>query len=84
MYLSLLTEPVIWKYILMKRTTSYLFRQKNRYVCTHFVGSVLKDSGIAPMINKPEDLKPQDFETIANRISSKIIYEGFLRKIPKN
>lgn len=60
------------------------FRQKDRYVCTHFVGSVLKDSGIAPMINKPEELKPQDFETIANRISSKVIYEGFLRKIPKN
>lgn len=60
------------------------FRQKDRYVCTHFVGSVLKDSGIAPMINKPEDLKPQDFETIANRISSKVIYEGFLRKIPRN
>ena len=69
---------VIFRYI------GISFKQKDRYVCTHFVGSVLKDSGIAPMINKPEELKPQDFETIANRISSKIIYEGFLRKIPRS
>ena len=59
------------------------FRQKNRYVCTQFVGSVLKNSGIVSMKEQPENLKPQDFEKIAAHKSAKIIYEGFMKKINK-
>ena len=59
------------------------FKRENKYVCTQFVGSVLRDSGITPYIAEPEYLKPQDFEMIANRASSKVIYEGFLKKIPE-